>query len=83
MTERLSLSEKLANESVKVSRVLPEVLLAIRADLELPIDAEEYRALFEEQQKASLQAAKQAIERMRNVIETLRPAILPPPDPST
>ena len=51
--------------SGKVLRTIPEFVLSVRAELELSIDAEEYRQLTLDWQQRSQQAGKEAVQRLQ------------------
>jgi hypothetical protein len=65
MSELLRVAEKLKDASVAVAALMPAPLLTARQELDLPIDADVFRRLYQAQQDAALRAIQEFIERVR------------------
>jgi hypothetical protein len=72
--EQLEWAQKASDLSVKVASLIPDVVLAIRTELELPIDAQEYRNLYAAELQWSAQTTKEILSRLRLVIPALESA---------
>lgn len=61
----LSVTERLAELSLEVARFMPATLVSARQELDLPIDPDEYKRLFAEQQEGAQRAIKEFVDRLR------------------
>lgn len=68
VTTQLALLERLAAALDRTGEAIPDVVLAARADLDLPLDSAEYRGLFAEQQQGALQAIRDVQEQLRRTM---------------
>jgi uncharacterized membrane-anchored protein YhcB (DUF1043 family) len=63
--EHLRIADRCAELSLQVAKTMPEALISARLELELPIDAAEYRGLVVEQQEAVQRTTREWIDRAR------------------
>jgi SAM-dependent MidA family methyltransferase len=65
---QMGLGEKLAELAIESSGLIPDALISCRQELELPIDAVEYRKLYEEQQEAARAMMREVVRRTRDLV---------------
>ncbi len=53
--------------ALEIARTIPDTLLAARSDLEMPIDADRYRKIYEAQFAAAQQTAAEAMEQLKSL----------------
>lgn len=63
--DQLSATARLGELELEVARFMPETLIAARRELDLPIDPDEYKRLFGEQQESVQRAMREFIDRLR------------------
>jgi len=71
-SELLRIAEKLKDVSVAIAGLMPTPLLAARQELDLPIDASEFRRLYGAQQEAGRKAMQEFIDRTRRQLEQMQ-----------
>jgi hypothetical protein len=64
--EHLSVTARLSDLSLEIARFMPDTLISARQELDLPIDPDEYKRLFAEQQDGVQRAIRDFIDRFRN-----------------
>lgn len=65
---QLALFDQLIAVLGRLGDLLPDVVLATRRDLDLPLDSAEYRQLFVEQQQAVMQAIRNVQEKLKQLV---------------
>jgi hypothetical protein len=65
---QLALFDQVVAVLGRLADLLPDVVLAARRDLDIPLDSAEYRQLFVEQQQAVMQAVRDVQEKLRQLI---------------
>ena len=63
--DSLSVAERTSELSLGVARLMPETLVSARQELDLPIDPDEYKRRFAEQQESAQRAIKEFVDRLR------------------
>lgn len=63
--DQLSVAARLSELALEVARFMPDTLISARQELDLPIDPDEYKRLFTEQQESVRRAMNDFIDRMR------------------
>lgn len=76
--EQQALAIRLGDLLVNVSALVPDALLSARDELALPIDHNEYRRLYAEQQNAARAALLDAVARAREMTEATATPSSPP-----
>jgi hypothetical protein len=64
---QMEMGEKSTDLAAKAAAQIPDVLIACREELELPIDADGYRTMFAEQQNAAREVTRQAVRSARKM----------------
>ncbi len=65
---QLNIAEKLTELMIKTSTLIPDTIISARQDLDLPIDQDEFRRLYAEQQKAAQDMLRDVVDRGRKLI---------------
>lgn len=79
---QLALLGRLVATGDQTAKLLPDVLLAARVDLDLTIDATEYRRLFAEQHEAMVAAVHEVHEQLKQLAGQSTPAGAPRAQPA-